>query len=412
MSTHEVDNTDHIKHLHGALYLVPFNFIVVPDREPDPEQEGYVFSNPRTLTERGQADLMDKRQSEILRNDIRDRTLMTPFVCRWDPCSLEQANITRPQLVGGERRHRAVSKLRDDKTVVKDASSVKINSNGEYEYEYRPADQVYEYVLCQIFSAKSDTDALALAYSENAVRMNLTEGHDVAICQELRKSGASDEKIMEIMHKDVKWLRDTDQLIANLDEESFKDLVEDRIDRDSAKSLSEIEDIDVRTEVRITANAQSQEDASRRRKRYQKRVTAALEEQEIAAGSVADATCQGDQRAITDAKARLADADTKVIRTVNERDGKKPLTNKKHVVNAAKKITGNDPTNKQTLRAAKIQEHYVDYLIKIIENDGKCSEDTFQIDTDVLDFGLAIAKSIVMGNTNCADVCRKFYDNQ
>jgi hypothetical protein len=409
MSTHGVNLPEGIKHLHGALYLVPFDFITVSDKEPDPNQKGYVFSNPRTLTERGQADLMDKRAAELLRNDIRDRTLMAPFVCRWAESDKDEI---RPQLVGGERRHRAVSKLRDDKTSVKDASTAKLNEKGEYEYEYRPADKVYEYVLCQIFSAKSDTDALALAYSENACRMNLTEGHDVAICQELRKSGASDEKIMEVMHKDAKWLRDTDQLIANLDEESLKDLIEDRIDRDSAKSLMDIEDLGARTQVRQAANAESEEDATRRRARYQKKVSEALEEQEIAAGSVADATHQGDEEAITEAKERLADADTKVKRTVTERDSKKAVTKKKHIISATKKVTGNDPTNKQTLRAPKIQEHYVDYLVKIIDNDGKCPEDTFNIDTNVLDFGLAIAKAIMSGATNCADVCRKFADEQ
>lgn len=398
------DLPEGIKHLHGALYLVPFNYITVADKEPEPEEKGYTFSNPRTLTERGQADLMDKRSAEVLRNDIRDRTLMAPFICRWAG--------EHPQLVGGERRHRAINKLIDDKTLVKDANTAKLNDQGEYEYEYRPADQVYEYVVCQIFSAKSDTDALALSYSENACRMNLTEGHDVAICQELRKAGASDEKIMEVMHKDAKWLRDTDQLIANLDEESLKDLMEDRIDRDSAKCLMEIDDVDIRTEVRVSANAESQEDAARRRARYQRRVSEALEEQEIAAGSVADAAHQGNQEALKEAKAHLADADTKVNRTVAERDSKKPVTKKKHIINATKKVTGTDPTDKRALRGPKIQEHYVDYLVKVIDNDGKCPEETFQIDTNILDFGLAIAKSILAGNTNCADICRKFSEEQ
>lgn len=402
MTTSGANLPEGIKHLHGALYLVPFEFIVVTDREPDSPQNEYVFSNPRSLTERGQSDLLDKRQSEFLRNDIRDRTLMAPFVCRWAD---KDGEI---RLVGGERRHRAVNKLRDDKTLVKDASTAKLNQEGEYEYEYRPADQVYEYVPCQIFSAKSDIDALALSYSENACRLNLTEGHDVAICQELRRSGASDETIMEVMKKDAKWLRDTDQLIANLDEETLKDLIEDRIDRESAKSLLEIEDVAVRKVVREAANAESQDDAARRKARYQKKVTEALTEQEIAAGSIADARHQGDQEAITEAKGRLADADAKVKRTVGERDANKAVTKKKHVVSATKKITGTDPTNKQTLRAPKIQEHYVDYLVKVIDNDGSCPESTFKIDPNVLDFGLAIAKAIMSGHTNCADVCRKF----
>lgn len=409
MSAHGVDLPEGIKHLHGALYLVPFDLIFVSDKEPDTDQKNYTFSNPRSLTERGQADLMDKRASELLRNDIRDRTLMAPFICRW---AEDEENTIRPQLVGGERRFRAVSKLRDDKTLVKDANSAKLNDEGDYEYDYAPADEVYDCVLCQIFSAKDDTDALALAYSENACRTNLTEGHDIAICQELRKAGASDETIMEIMHKDVKWLRDTDNLLANLDEDTLKDLIEDRIDRDSAKSLMDIEDIDVRTEVREAANAESEEDAKRRRARYQKRVAAALEEQEIAAGSVADATHQGDKKALKVAKTKLDDADTKVKRTVAERDSKKAVTKKKHIVSATKKVTGDDPTEKRALRGPKIQEHFIDYLVKIIDNDGVCLDETFQMDTDTLDFGLAVAKAILAGQTNCADVCRKFSEDR
>jgi len=407
--THGVNIPENIKHLHGALYLVPFDMIVLADKDPDQEDKGYKFSNPRTLTEKGQADLLDKRSSEILRNDIRDRTLMAPFICRW---AENDNGEVRPQLVGGERRQRAVDKLIADKTPVKDANSGKLNEQGEYEYEIRPANQVYSHVVCQIYSAKSDVDALAYAYSENACRQNLTEGHDIAICQELRKSGASDEKIMEIMHKDVKWLRDTDTLIANLDEDSLKDLMEDRIDRDSAKSLMEIEDLDSRSQIRVAANAESQDDATRRRARYQKRVVAALEEQEIAAGAVADAKNIGDDEALAEATTNLANADTKVTRTVAERDSKKPVTKKKHVVNATKAVTGNDPTDKRALRGPKIQDHYINYLVSIIDNEGKCPEDTFQIDTTALDFGLAIAKAILAGNTNCADVCRKFSEDQ
>lgn len=405
---HGVTLPEGVKHLHGALHLVPFDLISIADKEPaEDAPKGYKFSNPRTLTEKGQASLLDKKNAEILRADIRDRTLMAPFICRW----AEENGEIRPQLVGGERRYRAVDKLRTDKTSVKDANLAKLNSEGEYEYEYRPANEVYALVPCQIYSAKSDIDALAYAYSENAIRTNLTEGHDVAICQELRKSGASDEKIMEIMHKDARWLRDTDNFINSLDENSLKDLIEDRIDRDSAKALMEIEDIDIRTKVRESANAESSEDSARRRARYQKRVVSAMEEQEIAAGSVADADYTGNTEAKAVATKTLADADAKVKRTVEERDSKRPVTKKKHIISATKSVTGDDPISKQALRGPKIKESYVDYLVSVIDNDGKAPDETFQIDTKALEFGLAIAKGILSGNTNCADVCRKFSED-
>src|SRR5690606_19071368 len=171
---------------------------------------------------------------------------------------------------------------------VKDPSSVRLNDQGEYEYEWHTADVVYDKVLCQVFAAKSDLEALALAYAENQCRQNLTDGHDIAMVMELRQHGANDEKIMEIMQKEEKWLRDTDNLIQNLDESSLKELIEDRIDREAALELAKIEDVDLRTKIREVADAKSAEDSQRKYTRLQKKVMSALDEQEIAEGSLAD----------------------------------------------------------------------------------------------------------------------------
>ena len=56
-----------IKHLYGALHLVPFEMIEVSD--PNVGSEGYQFSNPRLMTEQGQTDLMDLEMSSVLRED-------------------------------------------------------------------------------------------------------------------------------------------------------------------------------------------------------------------------------------------------------------------------------------------------------------------------------------------------------
>lgn len=392
-----------ITHLYGAMYLVPFEAISMAEGD-DEDTDKYSFKNPRALTESGQAKLMDKEASECLREDIKERTLMAPFICRWT-----KKNGIVPQLVGGDRRYRAVDYLRQHKVLVKDASTAKMNDDGDYEYESRPADLVYEKVLCQIYSADDDLDALGYAYSENNCRENLTDGHDVAIVQELRRCRATDEKILSIMRKDARWLRDTDKLIAELDDDSLKDLLENRIDRDSAKSLLEIEDLETRTKIREEANAESAEESKKRKQKYQKRVSAALEEEELAAAKVASAESSGDEEAIAAASATLEEKSQKVERTVAERNKVAvPVTGKKHVAAATKVVTGEDPTDKRALRTPKIQEFYVDYLKSVLENDCQDEENGYTSEPDLIKFGLAIAEGIMQGDTDCVAICKKY----
>lgn len=400
--SHGVTLPDGFIHLHGALHLIPFEAICSADGNE--ESEEYSFKNPRALTEKGQADLMDRNSSETLRADIRDNTLMQPFICRW----VEKDGQIKPQLVGGDRRYRAIDYLKNQKVLVKDANSAKLNKDGEYEYEFRPADSVYEKVLCQVFSAADDLDALGLAYSENNCRKNLTEGHDIAICQELRRCNATDEKILQIMKKDVRWLRDTDNLLNNLDGESLQCLIEDRIDRDSAKELLTIEDSEIRSQILAEANAESETESKKRKKKFQKRVEAALQEEELASGEVAIAEDSGKEESVVIANTNLEEKSAKVKRTVADRDEEKSVTKKKHVVSATKSVTGEDSTAKRALRTPKIKEHYVSYLEQVIENEGKCPDGKFTADVEMLTFGLEVAKAIMDGEIDCAKVCKEY----
>jgi SOS response regulatory protein OraA/RecX len=164
---------------------------------------------------------------------------MTPFVCRWKRGEDGKLYI---QMVGGERRHRAVDFLRRKKELVKDPRTASLNDRMDYEYQYRPADEVYHQVLCQIYAVSDDIEALAFAYTENDCRINQGPGHDVAVVMELRQAGASDERIMEVMSKDEKWLRDTDSLVEQLGEATLKELIEDRIDREAALELLHVKE--------------------------------------------------------------------------------------------------------------------------------------------------------------------------
>ena len=161
------------------------------------------------------------------------------------------------QLVGGERRYRSLSYLIDKNEFVKDPSSVNVDRKGNKEYSYKLAGEVYKDVLCQIYNTESDIEALAYSYSENACRKNLNDGHDVAILMELRRHKATDDQILSVLQKNKMWLRDTDSLVKKLDPATLNELLEGRITRQAAAKLSEIDDIDDRTEVREKAGAVS-----------------------------------------------------------------------------------------------------------------------------------------------------------
>jgi len=389
-------------HLYGALFTIPFAALRTPDVDEDESSTSeYKFKNPRLLTEKGQSELLDKRLSAELRDSIKNRTLLNPLVCRW----VQEGDSYYPQLVGGDRRYRALDFLIRKKEIVTDPSSLQLNDQGEWIYTQCSADKAYATIPCQVFAVNNDLEALALAWAENKGRINLTEGHEIAEVMKLRQVGATDDKILEILQRDEKWLSESDSLIASLDADTLADLLENRIDRESACELRSIEDEQIRSKVRIAANEASKEACNRKIKRIQKQIELALERKEIAEGSVADAEFQHDGEAAEEAKIELADAEKKVVRSVKERDETTPVTTAKDVKKAAveagvakppKEPRNEDDRPLRILSSKKIQDG-VDYLDAVINNGGKCLEGTF-IGGPGLVTALALARKLLNNN--------------
>jgi len=370
------------KHLYGAFFSIPFDELRTPDidEEDSSDREAYKFKNPRLLTEKGQSELLDKRLSAELRESIKNHTLLNPLVCRW----VQEGDDYFPQLVGGDRRYRALDFLIRKKEIVTDPSSLQLNEKGEWVYNQCSADIAYATIPCQVFAVNNDLEALALAWAENKGRINLTEGHEIAEVIKLREVGASDDKIIDILQQDEKWLAESDSLIAKLDADTLADLLENRIDRESAFELCSIEDESMRSKVRVAANEASKEACNRKIKRIQKQIESALERKEIAEGSIADAEFQEDEVAVAEAKNDLSIAEKKVNRSVKERDATKPVTTLKDVkkaevdtgVKPSKSSRGEDNRPLRILSQKKIQDG-IDYIDAIIENNGRCLDDKF-----------------------------------
>jgi len=370
------------KQLYGTLYSVPFECIQIPDVDEEADEDGeYKFNNPRLLTEQGTAELIDKKNSTELRESIKSKTLLNPLVCRW----IQQDGKSLPQLVGGDRRYRAIDFLRRKKEIVTDPHSLFLNDDGEWNYKQVSAEEAYATVPCQVFAVASDLDALALSWAENKSRINLTEGHEVAEVIKLREFGASDEKILEILQHDEKWLVETDHLIAALDQSTLTDLIESRMTRACAAELCAIEDVEMRDKIRIQANEAAQETYQKKIKRYQRNIESALDEREIAEGAVADAEFHNDEDGVKEATVKVAEAQKKVTRTVKERDAESPIATAKDVREAKKPRGDGEEAAPRMLRLSKVKEGLA-YIDSLIQNGGKDLEDPsdFVANLDVL----------------------------
>ena len=384
--------SDEFQHLYGSLFAIPFDSIITPDDEEIGEE--YQFKNPRLLTESGQAELFDKISSAELRESIKNNTMLNPLVCRW----VLQDDTFVPQLVGGDRRYRAVDYLRRKKEIVIDPRSARLDEKGQWQYTKCSAEEAYAKIACQVFACNSDLDALALSWAENKTRINLSEGHEIAEVIKLRKFNADDERITVILQRDAKWLAETDDLINNLDEASLKDLLESRIDRLSALSLASIQDVGTRTKVREAANASSQELCEKKIKRLQKQVEIALDQKEIAEGTLADAEYQKDDEGAEVAKSSVVEAEKKVKTIIKERDELSPVTTSKDVRKAAASVGYEDDDRMPRALSAKKLKAGLAYIDNLIENDGECLDGEFTMNINSLKLLRNIFNNNILAN--------------
>jgi hypothetical protein len=393
-----------IKHLHGALYLIPFNMICLS--EGDGEEKWNVTHNPRGMTQKGRDMINDPERASRMRNSIREKTLLAPMICRW----LETDDEMIPQLVGGRCRHDALSFLIKKKESVKDPNTANFDEDtGEFTYEYRPANEVYgsdgDGIVCQIFSVTTDIEALSLAYAENACREQLTEGHDVATVIELREAGATNEEILKVLDYQEKWLKDTTKMIESLDKETLHAVIEGDIIREGAIGLSKIEDLDIRSQVRAAAKADAQEDHQKRMERLSKKYSTARDHQEIAEGELVEAEFN-DAGEVSNATQNLDEANSAVERTKKLAEGAKPVVKNKNVRAGVQTVTGDDESGKRCLREPKIRKFYLDTLKALSENDGEDSDGEFAIDTDSLQMALDVVEGILSGERDLASILK------
>ena len=337
---------DNVKFLSGNLYSVPFSLIKVPE-----EKEGFFFKNPRTLTEKGRNDLIDRNHFSSLKQSIKNIGLLNPFICRWIK---DENGEEFPQLIGGDRRYRVLKELIDNKELVENTQTK----------EKVSADLFYENVICQIYPVSNDLEAYLLSWWENKDRIDLTEGHEVAQVIQLRKYNIDDNDILSVLKKDSKWLRETDNLISNLGQ-SLNDLIENKITRDCALALIKIDDLDKRNLIKEKAEILSIEKYDNKLARIKEEIEKQIDIQNIAEGQVVVAAFKEDENAKEKAALKVEQAKKLKEEKQDEILGLENRITEKDLKQAEKLLNPAKNEEKQIcLKYSKIKEG-VDYLDNI-----------------------------------------------
>ncbi len=272
------------------LYSTKFNLLrLSPEEACDNSQ--YTFVNPRRDGGKG----FDKCDMQELYADIQEEGLMFPPICRW---VLDDGQLVI-QVLDGERRWKCITRL------------IEKNEKcwSRLHRKWMPAQEVYKQIPCRILTG-NDKEALKVAFMVSDRAVAWGEGATAKLIKKLRKCGADDEEILALTKKSGQWLREMDK-ICTLDEETFRYLVENKINRAVALKLAEVSDLG-RRHLYLTA---TYEDAVEHHQEEQARAESNLaraeEKLEQADALVAEAEEKEDTILLSEAQHRLKEAQEK-----------------------------------------------------------------------------------------------------
>ncbi len=393
---------DGIVGIDGTLYKIKFQAIHVAEKNAEKNDGGadtYQWSNIRYLTVDEDNELgrgFGKADLTRLRESIREEGLFYPLICRW----ISRDGNRTVQLVDGERRFRNIDFLIRKNERCKDPSTGK----------YVPAKELYEYILCQVYDAPTDKDALKLAYKSGTCRVDFGDEADVSLVKDLREKKWSDEEILDVTGNRPEWLRDMDRLLEKLadDEPTLTAFFKGQINKAAALAFAEVEDIEVRHAGLEQAMEYATEDAKKKVAKLEKSILRLRENEEIAKAQQVEATHTGDTTGNEDAEADQKAAQKKAQDKLQQKAGVKPVVKARHARAGLSGANADPAATVQSLRAPKIKKYYLEPLETAIKNKGNDEEDNFLAPVELLRGFREIVKGILEGEMDPLKIFRKY----
>ena len=357
------------------ICIVPFSLMSLPD---DVEYEGKGFTNPRNITEASAASHIDAKCAKDLRDSIINHGLLTPLAVRF---VTDKYGKPKFMVIGGERRFRTISKLIDDNTPVSTGKDLVVHPDGELCSIQKNAKIVFNKVPCQVYFCRSDQEAYAISWAENKNRQPLTDGVEVAEVQSFRRKGYNDLFITGTLQREYNWLQITDKLLKNLDEDTLSDLLNDRIARDAAIKLLNIENVNDRKSIINKASEHVQV------KKGQEALDIVKKELQMARDEEFEAESEEERKPIREKIEKLETA-----ADIVKKEPSPPITAKdinKAVRETKRSEPRRDDKKVKSLKDKQVNQ-FVQYLEKLIRDKGVDQSKNFVIDVTYLEFALRL----------------------
>lgn len=391
MSKVGAQEIDGIESVFGSLYRVRFDIIQLSERQNTKEAE---FFNPRRILMKNGKSIPDgfsREEMNATKENIRTRGLMHPLTCRWVDGGIA--------LTDGERRYSCIDVLRSENA---DCYNKDTGTNA-------PAMEVYEYVLCNI-QEMDIYEAFSISINNNEQGIPLGEAVNVALVKQFREWEWTDEQILKVTQKQPKWLKDTDAMLATIDEETFKAFTKGDINRRCALNLSSVADPAERLAQLGSLLDSAQARLSSKQAKVKKDLEKAKQNKEIAEATeelLRDEGATDEEIAEAQEKTEKASKRVSNRQITHERVSQaKPKATGKDLKN----ITGDEVRPPQPLTPKKVEKQWLSEIQQLVHD--KC-EDTegnpIEIDLEDAKLAKSICEAFLKGEADLVRVLKRHY---
>jgi len=254
------DDAVGINHIADNIHRVNISLIQTENAKIDPAEEKLRFLNPRGLQiAEGQVAGFNSNNMQQLKSAIRDHGLVNPLICRYK-------SDGKIYIVEGHRRFKAIQELMEENAPCYDVNSGK----------NVPAQELFSAVLVRLYDETfTDEDCYKLSFNEDKSKVHFGAGAEIRFTHHCIMMGTDDSSIMEMLQVTPEWLRETKNLIRQLeeDEQILNSVFNDQINRTAAKNLAQIEDWQERRDIYKEALAEAQLDCVAKIDKYKKAIS-------------------------------------------------------------------------------------------------------------------------------------------
>lgn len=378
----------------GKFLLIPIESIQLAERPDEGDESKRLFFNPRSM------DSFDTEAMTRLRESIRLDGLQQPPIVRvFTKDGQKNGEITRIELIAGERRFRSMTLLYEENVKCFDEDSKKMV----------PGKELYSKIPCKVLYNITDEQALRIAFKENNEHKSLTIKEEVALVERLSEMGYKQDKISDLLQTNVTWISQTANFRKELPKGAFDKLINGQLSRHVAVQILSFSP-EHREKLYAEAVAAEAEERKKALEEIQDIVYLAEDEEETALSDQDEAASYGDVAGAKKAKKR-ANLARKKLDKAKEKElnviKSEGVIKQGHIIEGGRKADLS-PKKSKMLNRPSTEEFYVELINSWIEKGKVDAIYGHTYPTEILKIVKATALGIINGNPDPGVVIRNY----